>query len=212
MLIQRKQRLDDARVRGLIADHPWATLVVQGQDGLLASHMPAVADPDAAGGLVILTHTARADPMAAAIAQGADILLVFEGENGFIPGEWSGGPGASTGTWNFEAVHVRGRPEPLDRDGSLALLRRTFEHLESRRERPSQWSDVAATAERIVGGTYCFRVVVHDVAAKAKLGQGKPREERLRLIAELEVPGPYAQPALARRMRETLDADADADG
>jgi transcriptional regulator len=204
MLVQREQRLDPAQARALIDAHPWATLVTGGGEGLMASHMPALAQTTATGELVILTHTARADPMAERIERGAEVLIVFEGENGFLPGEWSGGPEPSTGTWNFEAVHVRGRPEPLDRAGSLELLRRTFEHLEARRERPSPWSAVAPVAERIVGGTCCFRVPARSLAAKAKLGQGKPREERERLIARLEAPGPYAQPALARRMREAL--------
>jgi transcriptional regulator len=204
VLVQDEQRLDDAEVRRLIRAHPWATLVTDGEEGLWASHMPALVDESATDRLVILSHTARADPQARRIEGGAEVLVVFQGANGFLPGEWTGGPGASTGTWNFEAAHVRGRAEPLGRDESLELLRRTFEHLESRRERPTPWGAVAETAGRIVGGTCCFRLPAIAVHAKAKLGQEKPREVREGLIAGLERPGPYAQPALARRMREAL--------
>ena len=111
------------------------------------------------------------------------------------------------GTWNFEAAHVHGRPQPLDRDGSLDLLRRTFVHLESRRARPTPWAAVEAIAQRLVEGTCCVRVAADRVEAKAKLGQGKSAEVRTRLIAGLERPGPYRQPRLAARMRAALGGE-----
>ena len=204
MLLQPRQRLPLAEVRRIVREHPWAVLVTDGEDGLLASHMPAVLDEEAGDELVILSHTARADPQAERLETGEELLMVFQGEHGYLPGAWEGGDGASTGTWNFEAVHLRGRPRVLDRDGSLELLRRTFERLERRRAQPTPWEAVSGIAERIVGGTCCFRLPVGDARAKAKLGQEKPREVRELLIAGLERPGPYHQPGLAARMRGTL--------
>ncbi len=204
MLLQEQQRLHAERVRELIRAHPWATLVSHGDGGAIASHMPAIVDEDERDGLVVLTHTARADPQRTRLEQGAELLVVFQGENGFLPGAWQGGDGASVGTWNFEAAHVHGRPQVLDRDGSLDLLRRTFEHLESRRARPTPWAAVESIAERLVAGTCCVRVRADRVEAKAKLGQEKPEEVRAGLIAGLERPGPYHQPRLAGRMRAAL--------
>lgn len=200
MLVQDRQKLEALRIRELIRDHPWATLVSHGDGGAIASHMPAVLDEDDTSRLVVLTHTARADPQRSRLEQGAELLIVFQGENGFLPGAWQGGDGASVGTWNFEAAHVHGRPEVLGRAESLALLRRTFEHLEARRARPTPWAAVAGSAERLVEGTCCVRVAADRVEAKAKLGQGKSDEIRMRLIAGLERPGPYRQRGLAERM------------
>lgn len=204
MLLQDQQRLQGVAVRELIRSHPWATLVSHGDGGAIASHMPGIVDDDETNGLVVLTHTAHADPQRRRLEQGAELLIVFHGENGFLPGAWQGGDGASVGTWNFEAAHVHGRPEVLDRDGSLTLLRRTFEHLEARRARPTPWAAVAAIAERLVEGTCCVRVPADRVEAKAKLGQGKSGEVRMRLIAGLERPGPYRRVELAERMRAAL--------
>jgi predicted FMN-binding regulatory protein PaiB len=47
MLLQSRQRLPPAEVRRVVREHPWAILVTDGEDGLLASHMPAVLDEDA---------------------------------------------------------------------------------------------------------------------------------------------------------------------
>src|SRR3954453_4531030 len=119
MLLQDAQRIDADRARSVVREHPWAVLVSAGPDGLLASHMPAVVD-ETADGFVILSHTARADPQAERILAGAELLLVFQGEHGYLPGAWAGGHGASTGTWNFEAVPAHGGPEPLARGGPRA--------------------------------------------------------------------------------------------
>ena len=199
-----EQRLHAERARQVIREHPWALLVTQGEDGLVASHMPAVLDESAGDELVVLAHVARRDRQAARVERGIEMLVVFQGVHGFLPGAWLGGDGASTGTWNFEAVHVHGTPEPLDRAGSFDVLRRTFEHLEARRPRPTAWADVVGIAEEIIGGIRCFRLPATRVEAKAKLDQTKPPEVRERLIAELERPGPYQHPALAERMRGTL--------
>jgi transcriptional regulator len=207
MLLKPDQLLPDGEVRALVRAHPWATLVTHGAEGLLASHMPAVLDEEAAGDLVVLSHTARPDAQTARIEAGAEVLVVFQGEHGFLPGEWARAP-QQTGTWSFEAVHVHGRPEVLDREGSLDLLRRTFEHLEAARERPWPWANAEPTAREIVGGTCCFRLPAARVTAKAKLEQAKPPEVRRNLIAGLEEPGPYNNPGLARRMRAALEGEA----
>lgn len=202
--MQRKQAIDAVQAREVIRAHPWALLVTSGAGGMIASHLPALVDETSPGELVVLAHTARADPQTARIESGDEALLIFQGEHGFLPGAWEGGDGGSTGTWNFEVVHAYGRPRLLDVEGSLDLLRRTFEHLEARRDRPTPWAAVADEARDIVGGTCCFRLPVERLAAKAKLGQGKDPEVVERLIAGLEAPGPYRQPGLAARMRESL--------
>ena len=211
MLLKPFQLLDLDRARAVIRAHPWATLVTHGAEGLLASHMPALVDEEASGaaGLVVLSHTARADAQTARMLEGREVLVVFQGEHGFLPGAWAEelAPG-QTGTWSFEAVHVHGRPEVLDEAGSLDLLRRTFEHLEAARDEPWPWSKAEPTAREIVGGTCCFRLPATRVEAKAKLEQHKPPEVRRALADGLERPGPYHQPALARLIRATVSEGA----
>jgi transcriptional regulator len=205
VLLKPPHLLDAERTRAVIRAHPWATLVTHGAEGLLASHMPALVDEDAPGDLVVLSHTARADPQTARVLDGREVLVVFQGEHGFLPGAWAEdlAPG-QTGTWSFEAVHVHGRPEVLDEAGALDLLRRTFEHLEAARDEPWPWSMAEGTAREIVGGTCCFRLPATRVEARAKLEQHKPPAVRRALADGLERPGPYHQPALAALIRATL--------
>jgi transcriptional regulator len=122
-------------VRRLIREHGWALLVVGRSGDLRAAHVPCLLDPvhDAGGAaeqLVIIGHTAREDPVVSELLSGQQVLLVFQGPNGYIsPACYREGP--SLPTWNFTAVHVRGIPEVLEGGEAFSVLERTVEHFEA---------------------------------------------------------------------------------
>lgn len=210
MLVQRHfaiQRMED--VRRLVHQYGWALLVVNGQEGLQAAHIPCLLDPDHDEGgdapdLVVLGHTARADPVSAQLDRGREVLLIFQGPNGYISPDWyEAGPFVPT--WNFTAVHVHGVPEVLEGDEGFAVLERTVDHFETARDEPWRLDGEAmAYARRIASGTVPFRLRATRIEAKAKLSQDKPREIQDRVIAALDQPGPYRNPPLADEMRRVL--------
>jgi transcriptional regulator len=203
--------MEDAR--RLIRDHGWALLVVGGSGDLRAAHVPCLLDPVYDGGgaaeeLVIVGHTARADPVVSALRSGYAVLLVFQGPNGYISPAWYG-EGPSPPTWNFTAVHVRGIPEVLEGGEAFSVLERTVEHFEAARDDP--WvlrGDALAYARRLAHETAPFRVRSAAIQAKAKLSQDKPRRIRARVIAALEEGGPYRNAQLAAEMRRVLARSA----
>jgi transcriptional regulator len=167
-------------VRRLIREHGWAVLVVGSSGDLRAAHVPCLLDPvhDAGGAaeqLVIIGHTAREDPVVSELLSGQQVLLVFQGPNGYIsPACYGEGP--SLPTWNFTAVHVRGIPEVLEGGEAFSVLERTVEHFEAARDDPWELrGDALAYARRIARETAPFRVRSAAIQAKAKLSQDKPR-------------------------------------
>jgi transcriptional regulator len=200
-------------VRRLIREHGWALLVVGSPGDLLAAHVPCLLDPvhDAGGAgeqLVIVGHTARADPVVPALLAGHAVLVVFQGPNGYVSPAWYG-EGPSPPTWNFTAVHVRGIPEVLGGGEGFSVLERTVEHFEAAREDP--WAlggEALAYARRLAGETAAFRVRSAAVQAKAKLSQDKPPRIQDRVVAALEEGGPYRNAQLAAEMRRVLAKSA----
>ena len=196
-------------VRRLIREHGWALLVVGSSGDLRAAHVPCLLDPvhDAGGAgeqLVIIGHTARADPVVSALHAGQQVLLVFQGPNGYISPAWYG-EGPSPPTWNFTAVHVRGIPQVLEGGEAFSVLERTVEHFEAARDDPWELcGDALAYARRIAHETAPFRVRSAAIQAKAKLSQDKPRRIQDRVIAALEEGGPYRNTQLAAEMRRVL--------
>jgi transcriptional regulator len=210
--VQRKYAIRSmAEVRRVIREHGWAVLLTTWTDGLEAAHIPCLLDSDHDPGddsaqLVLVGHTARVDPISAALTARNDVLLIFQGPNGYISPAWYG-EDTSIATWNFTTVHVSGVPEPLQGDEAFSVLQRTMEHFEAARD--SAWKLQGRTLEhahRIARGTVPFRLRSMKVRAKAKLSQDMPPAIQARVIAALMKPGPYANPALASEMERMLGA------
>jgi len=177
---------------------------------LRATHLPCLLDPvhDAGGTaeqLVIIGHTARADPVVSKLLSGQAVLLVFQGPNGYISPAWYG-EDPSLPTWNFTAVHVLGIPEVLQGGEAFSVLERTIEHFEAAQDNPWELrGDALAYAQRLAHETVPFRVRSAAIQAKAKLSQDKPRRIQDRVIAALEAGGPYQNVQLAAEMRRVLE-------
>ena len=196
-------------VRRLIDANGWAVLLSSGSDGLHAAHMPCLLDPERDPGgddaeLVLLGHSARADPQARDISAGHELLLVFQGPQGYISAAWYESE-PSLPTWNFTAVHVSGTPEVLEGDAALAVLEHTVDQFERLREPPWRLEgDAREYAKELLSGIVAFRLVASRVDAKAKLSQDMEPELQDRVIAALERPGPHSAPDLAAEMRRVL--------
>jgi transcriptional regulator len=210
MLVQRHYAIESrAEVRQVIRDHGWSLLVTGGTGGLAVAHVPSLLDPahDPGGDapeLVVIGHAARNDPAVARLADGSEVLLVFQGPHGYISPAWYE-DGPYVPTWNFVVVHVHGVPEVLEGADAFDVLARTVDHFEALREEPWRLEgDALEHAHRIAAGTLPFRLRATRIDAKAKLSQDKPRAVQERVVVALEAEGPYRQPELAAAMRRTL--------
>jgi transcriptional regulator len=167
----------------------------------VASHYPVLLDEDA-DGIVLLSHVGRPDEQKHELGR-HQMLAIIQGPQGYISPSWYGLPHAVP-TWNFAVVHAFGVPEVLDDAANLEVLDRLVARFESDLPEPFLlYRDAAndAYARRIVHGTVGFRLPVARFEAKDKMSQDKPIEVVDRIISELESPGPYANRALAARMR-----------
>lgn len=194
--MQIKEEFDLGSVeaaQAIVRAHPFATIVTA---DLLATHMPCLLDEDDdASGLTVLGHVAKPDPACASLA--GPLLLVFQGPHGYVSASWYGED--TIPTWNHVTLHVRGTPELLD--DALPLLRRTVEHFEAATERHWSLDRMGETAREMADEVVGFRLRATTWHAEAKLSQDKPAEERARVLAGLEAPGPYANAPLAAAMR-----------
>jgi transcriptional regulator len=191
--IEEAFRLDDvATARAIVRAHPFATIVTA---DLRATHMPCLVDEDAEG-LAILGPVACPDPVSERLD--GPVLLIFHGPHGYVSASWYAGE--TIPTWNHVTLHVRGTPEPFD--DALPLLRRTVDHFEAAVERPWSIDRMGDTARQMADQVVAFRLRAASWHAEAKLSQDKPEDERARVLAGLEGPGPYANAPLAAAMRQ----------
>ncbi|UJP11130.1 FMN-binding negative transcriptional regulator [Microbacterium sp. KUDC0406] len=196
---------DVTELRRVIAQNPWATVVATGADGLVASHYPVLLDPER-DDLTVVGHVGRPDDQVLRLGE-TELLLVFEGPNGYISPNWYGEVKAVP-TWNYVAVHLAGIPEVVDTTTNLRILDDLVEHFESRLPQPRLMWQAPNTDEfvRVLeAGTVGFRLTPTRVTAKRKLSQNRPDEVVETIIAELDGTGEYAHPALAAEMRRAYE-------
>jgi transcriptional regulator len=182
---------DVQTARSIARAHPFATIVTA---DLRATHMPCLVDEDAEG-LVILGHVARLDPAYDALDR--SVLLIFHGPHGYVSASWY--ERDTIPTWNYVTLHVRGTPDLLD--DAMPVLQQTVDRFESAVEHPWSLQRMGKTAREMADKVVAFRLRAESWYAEAKLSQDKPEDERVRVLAGLEAPGPYSNPPLAAAMR-----------
>ncbi|MCD2497204.1 MULTISPECIES: FMN-binding negative transcriptional regulator [Microbacterium] len=194
---------DVAELRRVIARNPWATLMSDGPDGLIASHYPVLLE-DGRDDLTVVTHVGRPDDLLHGLGD-RELLMVFQGPHGYITPRWYGDVPAVP-TWNYVAVHLRGVPEILSTEENLAVLDRLVTHFEAAEPNPrGMWQvpNDEAFVRRLERGTVGIRLTPTSVTAKRKLSQNRSPEIMETILTGLEGDGPYANAELAREMRRS---------
>jgi transcriptional regulator len=181
-----------------------ATLITMTADGLIASHVPLILDPEPAPYGTLLGHLARPNPQAKDAI--GDALVIFQGPEGYVSPSWYAEKqttGKVVPTWNYVAIHAYG---PLELIEDPAVKRAHVTALTNRHEgaRAKPWSVTDAPADFIatmLKGIVAFRIPITRLEGKWKLGQNRPADDRLGLAGGLEADG---NQELADLVRATL--------
>ncbi|MET4781480.1 FMN-binding negative transcriptional regulator [Glaciihabitans sp. UYNi722] len=195
---------DEAEVKRLIRENPWATIVSNTDAGLVASHYPVVLE-EGADGISIVSHVGRPDEQLHELGQ-HEVLVIIQGPHGYIsPGWYDANPAVPT--WNHVTAHLYGTPEILSDEENYRVLGDLVDFFENRMPEPRRLEHNEEYARRIVKGTAGFRLRVTRFDARLKLSQTKSPEVVATIIDELEHGENYAQPALAREMRRVHEGN-----
>lgn len=198
MYIPKAFRLqDEATILSLIDAHPFATLVSVIDGEPWATHLPILRK-----GRTLLGHVARPNRHATAFDGKTPALAIFHGPHTYISPNWYS-QGGYVPTWNYAAVHVRGRLHRMDDRGRLrTVLERLVERFEA--DGPEGWRLDSVSEERIDGlinGIVGFEMPIEDIQAKAKMSQDKPDADRNPVIETLEASESPDEQAVAALMR-----------
>jgi transcriptional regulator len=156
-----------------------ATLVSQGSDGLIASHVPVEVVGEPAPWGIVRCHLARANPHAAVLAAGGEVLLTFQGTQGYIsPSLYPSKPtsgGKVVPTWNYVAIHAYGQAITFEGPDALRphLAALTDGH-EAERLEPWAIDDapddfIAMMCKAIIG----FEIPLSRIEGKWKMSQNR---------------------------------------
>ncbi|HVB67276.1 MAG TPA: FMN-binding negative transcriptional regulator [Acetobacteraceae bacterium] len=175
-----------------------ATLVTMTADGLIASHIPVLLDPDPAPYGTLLGHLARPNPQARGAVPGVPALVIVQGPDAYITPNWyetKRRTGAVVPTWNYVAVHAYGEVTFFDDPARLLdIVTRLTDREEARRAAPGMvpgmapWAVGDAPASFIAGmlkGIVGFALPITRLEGKWKMSQNRPPEDRAGVVAGL---------------------------
>ncbi|HEX5392567.1 MAG TPA: FMN-binding negative transcriptional regulator [Rhodocyclaceae bacterium] len=193
-------------LHAFIDQHPLATIVVGGEAGLAADHIPLFLRRDADIHGELIGHVARANPLSQKAAGGIDCLILFHGQQHYISPNWyatKAETGKAVPTWNYEVVHVQGKLFAMD---DPVWLRACLTELSARHERTQAkpWTLDEAPAEYIdnmLKAIVGIRVEITSMVGKAKLSQNQPPANRKSVIDALSAFGDEASLAMAEAIR-----------
>ncbi len=186
-----------------------ATVVSQGADGLIASHVPVELQSSPAPNGTVFCHFARPNPHARAIAEGGEVLLIFQGPQSYISPSWYPSKhqtGKAVPTWNYVAIHAYGRGRLFEETEELRRhLAALSDHFEAPYAMPWKLADapddyIAAMCKGIIG----VEIELSRIEGKKKLSQNKKDADRLGTINGLKAQGDPASLTVA----ELMEAEA----
>ena len=179
MYVPRAFAVDDVPIlhQQMLAT-PLPVLVTHGSEGLIASHVPLLLNPDEGACGTLYGHLARANPHWKALAEGAEALVIFAGEQAYISPSFYPGKaehGKAVPTWNYLAVHAYGTAEVFDdAERLLALVSRLSSKHEADRSEPWSVSDAPADyIDSMLKAIVGFRLPITRLDGKRKLSQNR---------------------------------------
>jgi transcriptional regulator len=181
-------------LHAMMQDIGAAAIVGHGEDGLVATHAPIELDPEPAPFGTVRFHFAKANPQAGAIKEGQEILLIFQGPQGYITPSWYPSKhltGKAVPTWNYVAIHAYGKVSAFeDATRLLAHLAALTARFERAYHLP--WT-IDQAPEGFIDGM-CravtgFEIPLERIEGKWKMSQNKSAHDRIGVINGLRAQG-----------------------
>ena len=171
------RKVADDVTLALVRARAFGVLAVNAEAGPLLAHVPFLPSEDGASADL---HLVRSNPIAR--LDGVPAVIAVSGPDGYVSPDWYDVED-QVPTWNYVAVHIRGRLERLG-DGLMRdMLDRQSAAYEERLlpKRPWTVDKMSAGAlERLMRSILPFRLHVERIDATWKLNQNKSEGPRLR--------------------------------
>ena len=164
---------DKSRCHNFIEQFSFGVMVSNGLD---ASHLPFLLNREEGEQGVLYAHLSRANPQWREL-EDRDALIIFQGPHGYISPSWYSSKPAVP-TWNYAAVHAKGKVELLDDEATLALVENLTEKYEPALLDDSEVMSLELN-RRLLRGIVGFKIAIASLQGTEKLGQNRKEQDIL---------------------------------
>ena len=191
MYIRQDHRLEDLDAKfSLIEEHALGAWVVQGEDGLVANHIPFLLDRTRGPHGTLVGHVARANPVWKSLAAATPSLVIFQGPQSYITPNWYPGKaehGKVVPTWDYAVVHAHGVARAIeDRDWLMDMLDRLTNAQEASQPAPWRVADAPADyIDKLLRAIVGIEMPIARLEGKLKASQDEAVRDRLGTVEGL---------------------------
>ncbi len=163
-----------------ISANGFGQLISTLENRLFVSHLPFLVGEDRKS---IICHLAKNNPQWKNIEE-QEVLVTFQGSHDYISPSWYSSPGLPT--WNYQAVHVYGKPVLVTEPKKLCSIvgELTKKH-ESSFEKP--WSP--EYKESLLNMIIVIEIQITDIQCKNKLSQNRSESDQKQVAEQLKQKG-----------------------
>ncbi len=177
-----KLNIDFARNRS------FGSLVINAENGPLLAHIPFLLSED---GTYMEAHLVRSNPILKLLETPQNVVISIVGADSYISPDWYE-VDDQVPTWNYVAVHLRGKMQRLPQDKLSGILERISNQFETRLTPKQPWKmdkvspPVLEKMQRMIV-PISMRVTTID--GTWKLAQNKPDEVRIAAATQVDAHG-----------------------
>jgi len=189
-----------------IAGAGLANLITTGADGILASPVPLMLDPEAGPYGTLIGHLARGNPQWRSTDTAAEALAIFMGPDAYVSPSYyqtKRETGKVVPTWNYVTIHAYGTITfSEDTEELLRIVTRLTARHEAKRAAPWAVSDAPpAFTQSQLKGIVSLRLTITRLQGKWKMSQNRNAADKDGVVRGLEADGKLEAAALvAERM------------
>ena len=200
-------------LHALVRSHPLGTWVTQGNDELLANHIPFLLDPTRGERGTLVGHVARANPVWQSFSSTVNSVVVFQGPETYITPSWypsKHAHGKAVPTWNYAVVHAHGLPAAYeDRAWLLDHVSQLTTVHEADQALPWKVGDAPQEfTERLLQAIVGIEIPIAKLIGKWKVSQNRPEPDKLGVVAGLLSRNSASSKAMASLVNEHVSLHA----
>ena len=196
------RKADTAQNVAFARERAFGVLAVNGDGGPLLAHVPFQLSED---GARMELHLVRSNPIARLLKDGdCDAVMAVQGPDGYVSPDWYG-VADQVPTWNYVAVHLRGRLRVLPDAALRGVLERLSGAMEARLLPKPVWlmdKVEQGALDKMLRQIVPLEMDVSGIEGTWKLGQNKADGAAVRAGAAMDGSVGSELAALGALMRE----------
>lgn len=165
--------VDNAEIIAFMHAHPFITLCGVDENNVpVATHVPVLIE-ERDKKIFLLAHIMRKQQHTTAFAANENVLAIFSGAHTYVSASWYENQ-RSAGTWNYQAVHAKGKLRFTGEDELLTILAKLTEKFENNPASPSLVKDMDKNyVSDLMKAIVAFEIEITGLEHVFKLSQNK---------------------------------------